>query len=478
MKKLQFMAWPKLCTAVLLGTAALFTASCARDGFDNDEKFESSVRNAQLTPPVASKIDVKDSPDGSELVVTWPVVMGAGGYEVKQYDITSAGKDVLVKTANIDGCTVNMPREEDTKYRFEIRSLGNSALNNTSSTTSSKKEHSTIIDATDYIAPGDLAAYFTPDKLSSEVGDTLCYDLEPGGIYTMSANIDLGGHWVTFRSKDKNTNAILNLTSKTTFITYGGIILKYMDINASINEDGHALITLSSKPEGCKKTAENDYCIIPNPIGIQKCNIKNLPCRILNDKVEGDPKYAIEVLRIQNSIIQLNQSSTSSGQFILLNKSIPINFVIQNSTIYNSSAATNYYFAQIHGQEPAKLGTYSKAVFKFFNNTFYNLAKEQQFINTNTFKGKASVTFNWENNIFVNCGRKQIWDKLTNASAAKNVLTAKNNTYWFDGADANEKYDTAVLKTDPGFADPANGDFTISGAEQVAKGTGDPRWIK
>ena len=156
-----------------------------------------------MLPPTEAGIDVGDSPDGSELVVKWPVVMGAGGYEVRQYDVTTAGSEVLVKTENVDGCTVNMPREEDTKYRFEIRSLGNSALNNTSSTTSSKKEHSTIIDATDYIAPGDLAAYFTPGKLSSEVGDTLCYDLEPGGIYTMSANIDLGGHWVTFRSKDK-----------------------------------------------------------------------------------------------------------------------------------------------------------------------------------------------------------------------------------------------------------------------------------
>ncbi len=455
----------------------MFVASCATDGFDNDEKFESSVRNAQLTPPVASKIDVKDSPDGSELVVTWPVVMGAGGYEVKQYDITSAGKEVLVKTANIDGCSANMPREEDTKYRFEIRTLGNEALNNTASATASPKEHSTIIDATGQIAPCDLTEYFAQNPLNDEVGDTLCYDLEPGGKYTMSGDIDLKGHWVTFRSKDKNNNAILELTAKATFITYGGIFLKYMDVDATkVTENGHALITLSKNPTGAPVVPEKNYSIISNPIAIQKCNIKNLPNRLLYDN--NEPKYVIEVLRIQNSVIQLKFAG-SSGQFIYLAKSIPINFVIQNSTIYNTVKTSNYYFAQIHGEEPAKLPGYAKAVFKFTNNTMYNVGYGKGFINTNTFKGKASVTYNWENNIFVDCSKKgKIWQDLTNASAAKNVMSNKNNTYWFDGADSGESYDTNVLTTDPGFADAANGDFTISGAEQVAKGTGDPRWIK
>ena len=39
------------------------------------------------------------------------------------------------------------------------------------------------------------------------------------------------------------------------------------------------------------------------------------------------------------------------------------------------------------------------------------------------------------------------------------------------------KFPDAGLQTDPAFVDPANGDFTPTGAEQVAKKTGDPRWF-
>lgn len=65
-------------------------------------------------------------------------------------------------------------------------------------------------------------------------------------------------------------------------------------------------------------------------------------------------------------------------------------------------------------------------------------------------------------------------NRLTNGT---HNLTALQNTYWYNGAKANEKYDTDVLTTDPGFKDAAGGDFTVSGAEQLANRTGDPRWL-
>ena len=57
------------------------------------------------------------------------------------------------------------------------------------------------------------------------------------------------------------------------------------------------------------------------------------------------------------------------------------------------------------------------------------------------------------------------------------------NTYWWGGenvadsqiCDGGDNSGTA-LTTDPAFADPANGDFTPTGADQVANQTGDPRW--
>ena len=53
-----------------------------------------------------------------------------------------------------------------------------------------------------------------------------------------------------------------------------------------------------------------------------------------------------------------------------------------------------------------------------------------------------------------------------------------DNTYWdADGQIDQGNYDTGtVLTTDPAFVDPENGIFTPTGADQVAKQTGDPRW--
>ena len=34
-----------------------------------------------------------------------------------------------------------------------------------------------------------------------------------------------------------------------------------------------------------------------------------------------------------------------------------------------------------------------------------------------------------------------------------------------------------AIEEDPGFANPSQGDFTVSGASQISFGTGDPRWL-
>jgi hypothetical protein len=45
--------------------------------------------------------------------------------------------------------------------------------------------------------------------------------------------------------------------------------------------------------------------------------------------------------------------------------------------------------------------------------------------------------------------------------------------------DGSHDYDNSgtTIEEDPQFADWANGDFSISGATQVARQTGDPRWL-
>lgn len=147
----------------------------------------------------------------------------------------------------------------------------------------------------------------------------------------------------------------------------------------------------------------------------------------------------------------------------------------QSSTVYSTSK-TDKFFMQIHGQEPKKVTPYKgqSGSFSFLNSTFYGLAYNKQFINTNTLKGRASLEVNIAQSIFVDCGKGEILNRLMNAS---NPSTFRLNTYWYNGAVAKEKFDTEVLATDPGLADPDHGDFTVSGADQLAAKTGDPRWL-
>ena len=54
-------------------------ASCAQDDLTG-EQFGSGVRNSQLVAPSADQISVTPSTDGSQQIIAWPVVEGAGGY--------------------------------------------------------------------------------------------------------------------------------------------------------------------------------------------------------------------------------------------------------------------------------------------------------------------------------------------------------------------------------------------------------------
>ena len=144
MKKLQFMAWPKLCTMVLLGAGALFVASCATDGYDDDEKWESSVSNTQMTSPAADAIEIVPSADGMSMTIKWPVSTGAGGYQVNLLDVSDPANPQTIFSRRVDGCSVeSVPREEDMKYRLEVRTLGNPDKGNTDAATTTVKEFST-----------------------------------------------------------------------------------------------------------------------------------------------------------------------------------------------------------------------------------------------------------------------------------------------------------------------------------------------
>ena len=96
------------------------------------------------------------------------------------------------------------------------------------------------------------------------------------------------------------------------------------------------------------------------------------------------------------------------------------------------------------------------------------------------FDGRATSNYQVIDNIFVDCGSKQVPRRIIGRRSDGAEIIFRNNTYWYDGAPetGNESYDdTYQLTTDPAFVDPANGNFTPTGAEQLSLRTGDPRWL-
>jgi hypothetical protein len=248
-------------------------------------------------------------------------------------------------------------------------------------------------------------------------------------------------------------------------IASGAIVVKNVEFDAT--DLKAPLFAFNSEPNEALKVASGQY-VITDPIEFDNVKVSNLAKAFVTDNGKA---YAFKSFTINNCVIGIGEASN-----VILNfaASMPMTLNITNSTIFAKSMSGN--FAAISGKRTWQITGYDneKGLINLEKNTFYNLANKKQFINTNTLKGQKDEIYRFQKNIFVNCGNKQIWDKITNGN---NTIEVSDNTYWYDGENAGEKYDTEVLTTDPGLKDPENGDFTPSGVQQINHKTGDPRWL-
>lgn len=494
MKKLQFMAWPKLCSAVFLGAAALFMASCATDGYDDDEKWESSVSNTQMTSPAADAIEIVPSADGMSMTIKWPVSMGAGGYQVNLLDVSDPANPQTIFSRRVDGCSVeSVPREEDMKYRLEVRTLGNPDKGNTDAATTTVKEFSTSTPTTATIPAGDLASWFASNAIP-ESEDMLYYDLVAGGQYTLNSKLDFQGHKVTLRSQSKNNRATVTYGAEGEFHIGNGFGLKH--INFECAQGTKPFIALSETPAVEPDPNLNNHCVITEPVAIQNCEIRNLKSYLLWDRGSEGKKYCLKTVLVNNCVVKLTPSAeggigNEGSTFDMYKAGGFINDItIQNSTFWNASRKADtdpdfkYFIRYANAGRPDRAGFTSGSI-NFINTTLYNISKKGQMCNHSGYDGSALANFNVTNNIFVDCGSSQVARRIIGRVGSGTILF-NYNTYMFDGKTTKDDgtcvdqagYDKGtILKSDPGFADAANGVFTISGAEQLANKTGDPRWL-
>lgn len=477
--------------APAMAAGVLLLASCAQDGYDDDERWTSSVTNTALESPDASDITIEASTDGSKTVISWNVVYGAGGYYCSVYNVSDEDNPVVVDEVEnelVDGCSLAVTREEDNNYLFCIRTAGNDELNNTEATTTTEVEFNSFTETYATIPAGsDLAEWFSENPVPTDIDDDtdLCYDLEPGGEYTLSESIDFLNSEVTLRTTSQTEHAKVTFTGTDVSIKTGaGMTIKYIDFDCSTSLEPFIMLSETPDESLLGATGTGDYYNIQSAITVNGCEIEGLNYGFIHD---NSVKYCLETLLINNCVVHLTISSTANPDqhaVIYMYTGFANDLTIQNSTFWNSGDSDCKYFVQYSNAGRCSRAGYTQNSVNYLNSTFYKLAYEGQWGNYSAFAGQSSSYWVMTDNIFVDCGSGQVPRRFLAGRTNVTTATFANNTYMYDGEFEStngsvEYYDDSgtAIEEDPQFADPDNGDFTVGGSAQIEKQTGDPRWL-
>ena len=527
MKKNHLFSYSKICTLALLGASALFLTSCAEDGYDDDETWSSDVKNAQLQSPQLNDITISATTDKSKTVISWKAVGGARAYKVIVNNVTEE-IPVTVVDSIIDGVSFTIPRPEDSNFTLSILTLANTGLGNKDAETATVVKFSSFIPSVGTIpSKTDLSTYFKENPIST-VGDDLpeefCYDLEPGGTYTISDSLDFASisedgtisYPVTLRCTDKNNRPTITITSTDAPTEdnpenkrYGRIsttvplTLQNLNFDYSIIPDDQAAKTaaifLSDKTNLPVVGSTFKYVIKGGAVQCKNCDFTGLKGMFLFDN--NKLNYCIETFILDNCRIhfQIPEGNISSKAFFYLQQGFVKDLYIRNSTLWNTGAGNIQYVISYNNSGRIDRAGYDKAVdtesVNINNSTLYNVGY-QNFANYPGFAGQSYTCFDIQNNIFVDAGkggsgvaRRLLGGRSASTYTKKCVFS--QNTYWTNGEAEKEgapasvegataTYDTSgnALQSNPALKDPLSNDLTPTGSEQVEKETGDPHWFE
>ena len=493
MKKNHFFTYSKICTLALAGAGALFLTSCAKDGFD-DETFDSGVSNTQVATISADEITITPSADGKSQTITWPVVMGAGGYRVSLVDLGNI-EEPIINDSIVDGCSVTGKREEDVNYKLTVLPLGNVKKSTTDASEAASLQFSTFTPTYKTIPAGsNLNEWFAANPFPEETKEeNLNFDLEAGGEYTLSSTLDFNTQPVTLRSNSKSNHATINFTGEASVTFVAPFNLKYVDVDCSaqeISSTNHGIFAFSKDPSAAKKGTEIDpkykwaNPLIEKPVTFLNCNFKSVKSYFFWDNQQA---VCAMTMLIDNCVVHLAPEKAFSGGVFWTNKGGQVNeLYITNSTFFElDDCVGDYkYFYQagmVSGEEIYADKTIATNTVSYTNSTFYHVTwNGGQWGNYNRMGGRACSHWIMTDCIFFDCSPSGVARRFLHGKTGQDAKF-NNNTYMnVDGTFQDPgNYDVSGtdIKEDPQFADPDDGDFTISGATQVARKTGDPRWL-
>ena len=493
MNKNHFFTCSKLGMLAMVGAATLMLASCAKDGYD-DETFDSGVSNTQVSSVSADNITVTPSADGKSQTITWPVVMGAGGYKVKLIDAGNPDEPLL-NDSIVEGCTVTASREEDVNYEVTIQALGNKKRGNSDAAEAATKTFSTFTPTYKTIPAGsDLKEWFEANPVPTDTTGNLNFDLEGGATYTLNGTLDLNTAAVTLRTNDKANHATIHFTGEAGIQFCAAFNMKYVDVDCSaqeISSTNHGIFAFSKDPSAAPLGTDIDATLykwdkpmIIDPVTFVNCNFKSVKSYFFWDNQQA---VCAMTMLIDNCVVQLVPEKAFSGGVFWTNKGGQINeLYINNSTFYEPDGTVGdykyfYQAGMVSGEEIyADKGKATNTV-SYKKSTFYHVTwNGGQWGNYNRMGGRPCSVWVLTDCIFYDCSPSGVARRFLHGKTGQNATFA-NNTYMnADGTFQDPgNYDVSgtQIEEDPQFANPAEGDFHISGATQVARKTGDPRWL-
>jgi len=161
----------------------------------------------------------------------------------------------------------------------------------------------------------------------------------------------------------------------------------------------------------------------------------------------------------------------NGGDFIDFRNGLATTFDFINNTVYNSALARDFFRMDAAGSTnfPSV-----RSIITINNNTFYNVSNGNNRRMLYIRLASHEITFN-KNMLAATEGY------YTNQSSTTIKEMSKNNYFnapnFTGSTTSGAKNDTGdYMQLDPGFANAANGDFTVSNLTLKAGGIGDPRW--
>lgn len=470
--------------SLAFATAMLLFSSCV-DGYKDDRTFSPGVQGVTLESPSTEGWTFTRNVEITSLEITWPVVLGAGGYQVTFYNIDDPDNPIVVGPENeiVDKCRITRDITVDTRYKVVVKALGNDKYNNSDAVAPTEMNYSTLVPLREIIPSGtNLTAYFTTNPIAplGEDEEEVAYELEPGGEYEMDGNIDLGTTTLTIRG-DKVNRAKITMKGSAAFINHGaGLKVKFIDFDFDATANSRGVVMFNAAEAG----------IVQQPYVFQSCNLTNMPIPLFY----CNNGYALSALTVDDCVVSIRSAGTI---FIAFNGQGWVkDLTFTNSTIYYTVPGTAY-FVQMRGRTPSNFSGsgWSTSLRKMSNCTFYHIGTNNRFFNNVIGSNNAAFTLEMQNTIFADCvvssatATEGIFRRIGNAGNYGNVnYTLGYNTYYYSAVpggfldydtsnDAGRDHSGTAIKVAPQFADADNGDFTLRSQEHIANRCGDPRWL-